>query len=859
MEKEEQKESKINCYFLCKSESEIIKFIGFNNENLKIEFSDSEKKKFQNSCVYYFQNLKQYENKVLFIKDSSYFSKSEGIQLKDKKINFNKLEPFTIIGKVMEKQDNKLVLLTPFLNKIIVISSIGQIFKNINDYQYICIYYIRFDYEEDNGIYFSMTNFTSIKILKDKTNEFDRINAKICLKFNLLDLEKKDDENGDIQISKIALELNEKNLKNFKINNKVFYFVYENEDYDYDYFPQSLYLYNAKDLIPYKLQFFVYKGFMKEVNLFIRNKCSLAYEFLYFSLDGQLPNEIEIIHKKGKKLKANNFHTFNCRTRKSITFINIPPQNNEDIGYDNSFLYIYLCNKSEKKLYGKFCLNSIEIKRKKDYHFNPNVILLIYEIYADFIGIINKSSSIEKLKGKYLSFSKNINQNLEKEIRQKFYLFNFSDEEYTLNYFNSLCLWNLFYYINQNSSNYYCIKEYIILYQKISKRNDLNFVEKSMILICFVERIFECKQTFNTPKLFFYKDLDDSNPYKIAYNFQYQIIDNISEESCLFLPFLFLDSYIMNCIYTKNFSFIKKFLSAYSISMLPIDSIKIHLKKTIKDYFFVLERSLENERKYYASVHKFNFLVTYNENILLKNSSIKSIFDCDQFYETKENKNLAFIINLENLHENFSHNKEELINIKDSPTLFFNSNYEFSYIYHYETKDYGEAGRLVETFIAKEYIIDEMKKVKYKMGAFLEVKYYVDKDFNALIEGFIQIRDTYNEKQNIINDLKDDNNLEQSSTNTNLIQVNNSKVITKKKEKIIEKKENIDLKDKNSNDDNRINDNIIYLSTHNTYVLKAKTLEDLMQEIENIEKKKIIIKSKDAIENVENNNMNINY
>ena len=217
--------------------------------------------------------------------------------------------------------------------------------------------------------------------------------------------------------------------------------------------------------------------------------------------------------------------------------------------------------------------------------------------------------------------------------------------------------------------------------------------------------------------------------------------------------------------------------------MLPIDSIKIHLKKTIKDYFFVLERSLENERKYYASVHKFNFLVTYNENILLKNSSIKSIFDCDQFYETKENKNLAFIINLENLHENFSHNKEELINIKDSPTLFFNSNYEFSYIYHYETKDYGEAGRLVETFIAKEYIIDEMKKVKYKMGAFLEVKYYVDKDFNALIEGFIQIRDTYNEKQNIINDLKDDNNLEQSSTNTNLIQVNNSKVITKKKKR----------------------------------------------------------------------------
>lgn len=145
-----------------------------------------------------------------------------------------------------------------------------------------------------------MTNFTSLKILKDKTNEFDRINAKICLKFNLLDLETKDDQNGDIQISKIALELNEKNLKTFEIKNKVFYFVYENKQYDYDYFSQSLYLYNVKDLIPYELKFFAFKGFMKEVNLFIRNKYSLAYEFLYFSLNSQIPDEMEIIHKKEK-------------------------------------------------------------------------------------------------------------------------------------------------------------------------------------------------------------------------------------------------------------------------------------------------------------------------------------------------------------------------------------------------------------------------------------------------------------------------------------------------------------------------------------------------------------------------------
>ena len=106
------------------------------------------------------------------------------------------------------------------------------------------------------------------------------------------------------------------------------------------------------------------------------------------------------------------------------------------------------------------------------------------------------------------------------------------------------------------------------------------------------------KKTFNSPKLYFYNELDDRNPYKIAYNFQYEIIEKLSEQSCLFLPFLVLNSYIMDCIYSKNYKFIKKFKSAYSLSMIPLESIKNHLKKTIKNYFFILEKGEENERKY---------------------------------------------------------------------------------------------------------------------------------------------------------------------------------------------------------------------------------------------------------------------
>ena len=83
-------------------------------------------------------------------------------------------------------------------------------------------------------------------------------------------------------------------------------------------------------------------------------------------------------------MKVKNFQSFNCQTRKRVIFINIPPQGNEDLGYDTSFLYIYLCNENENKLYGKFCLNSIEIKKKENYKFNLLVKMLLSDIYSDF-------------------------------------------------------------------------------------------------------------------------------------------------------------------------------------------------------------------------------------------------------------------------------------------------------------------------------------------------------------------------------------------------------------------------------------------------------------------------------------------
>ena len=104
--------------------------------------------------------------------------------------------------------------------------------------------------------------------------------------------------------------------------------------------------------------------------------------------------------------------------------------------------------------------------------------------------------------------------------------------------------------------------------------------------------VLEEKNNLDCPKFFFYDELAQNNPYKIAYDFQYKIIDNITEESCLFQPFLFLDSYIMDNIYRKSFKFVQVKKPAYSISMLTLELIKTHLKKSIKNYFFVLEKKM---------------------------------------------------------------------------------------------------------------------------------------------------------------------------------------------------------------------------------------------------------------------------
>ena len=838
----------VNGYFFCKIDEKEIKLIGFNEEQITFDNKEDMKDlKFENNQIYFFEKLVKKGNTLSFIKNLSSFKIDTGEIIKNNINKYDSRIPYSLIGKIVKKTKVQIILLLSSIEEIVIITNIGDKFINIEENQYVSLSYIKYNFKTNEAIYFQLSEFSLLNLM-DKEYQEKKINEKIAIQLNLLDYQTflRDEE---ILLREIEIE----SPKNYKVKHgsysKTIYYVYNASNYKNDYYAQNLNLLFNDELYPIQFKFFVYKSVLNEANIFIKQKCLFAFEFIYFSLDNSLPNEIKILSKPNQEYSTSDFHTFGSKIRQSITFINIPPQNKEDLKKGNSFLNVFLCQQGNKELYGTFSLNSIEYEKQSSYKYDP-VIEKNINIYNDYLEMIEEKKEIKTFEEKYLSFGDYTNEILERRILDDLNLYQFEESEKTLNYFNSLCLWYLLFIITKKSQKSFSyIEEYINLYKKINNKNGLNNVEKIKILITFVSITLEDKNNFNCPKLFFYDELDKDNPYKVSNDFLFKIIENITEESCLFQPLLFFNSYIMDNIYNGGFKFVKLVKPAYSISMLSLDLIKEHLRKSIKNYFFVLKKyNKPDKRNYNASIYKFSKIVIYNENILLYNKDYDKMYKIDKLtmdYESKFIKTFAFTLNLENLLENFSYGKENIINIKESPILYFDRNFKLSYIYNQESPNYGEAGRLLEAFIADQSIIEEMKKSIYDMGDYLEVKFFVDKDFNELIEGFENAKKSYNNKlesNDNLNDIKNNKEVEYNNYEVkynlneeekNLINVN---YIPNNKDNLFDNKNRVDIE----------NEDVIILSRHNTYTLTADTYDELFEKIEKLKSKKII-KRKDAI------------
>ena len=372
-------------------------------------------------------------------------------------------------------------------------------------------------------------------------------------------------------------------------------------------------------------------------------------------------------------------------------------------------------------------------------------------------------------------------------MNKNFVEYKIKEERHTFDYFDSIVIWNIFNYIEEMKTNISNLLKYFDTYEKLEKK-EIKYVEKSKILTSTFYRSIESEQTFILPEFYFQDELPNEDPYKIAYNLQFSFIDAINESSGLFQPFLLLNSYYMDIIcYNGN----KGVISAYSISMLPLECIKHYLKRNIRPYFFIIRVGRKDERKYYANVHDFNGVITYNEKKLFIETNFDMINNLDPLPMKQD---FAFVLFMENILQNFSYNKEIILSTIESPILYFN--HEFKYAYDYNK-------RILESFICDIPTLIEMKKLKYEMGKYLALKYFIDKDFSELIKIFLETKEKYDNKNKI--EIKDDN----------------------KKETISEKE----------NDEDK---EVVYLNRYDTVIITAPTLEELAIKIKNMKNKKFI-------------------
>jgi len=483
---------------------------------------------------------------------------------------------------------------------------------------------------------------------------------------------------------------------------------------DSNYFLQSFQLIingNSKSF-----EFFIYKKQINVINCCLKEdglNNNKSFEVIYLSKKREnLPEEIEISNYKIK-----DYDIFNCTNRIRFNIMNV--KNDRKLDKYNSQVssleIIYLLNEKKRKTkYGVFDINSIKEVILTDYIVDNSVLNFVNDFWNNYKKDDFKKKP-SKIRSYYNGRTSNLRSTDNKDLKSKLlndkniiiskYNKNSLDNEEIFIYFrNCFFYWFIHYIVNKFSTLSH--QEYVEKFFSLLEQMDFNKYSnynKIRILNEFIHIIFNYGLF---PTLLDINQLDKENPYYLAIELQ-------------------KDSKIMKILPDNYLSYLKlKLLSkiikikeeyAYTISLEDIENIKTHLLLLQENFFFILETV--NELGFNGMYNVGSKITTINQYVLCE--------DLISATSKEEKKDYSFSINMIFSHERMSHGKEITSNPEiESPTIFFNKNFEKDYILKSKEEYVGESGKMLESFISTEILIRVMKEIK-KFGKFLNYKYFI--------------------------------------------------------------------------------------------------------------------------------------
>ena len=451
----------------------------------------------------------------------------------------------------------------------------------------------------------------------------------------------------------------------------------------------------------------IYKEFTNDVNVYINNQANnfFSSEIIFygnineinlnnyyynnFNLNKRLRCVVLNIEQSKliKIIKDNNIHNneLNLIIPEALSknvnhnlLINIfisAQKSNVLIFNEESQKNIIKPNKKEKSLISEFYRNIVKDKNKNDLNelcqsFSKK-LLSSNKLFGSSINEININVMYKII----FSF---INQGVDYLVENN--IINESDTDFIYG-----CLVLLLYSSNNIYSLDYNLIESLNKIIKEMKENKFNFIEQIKAAVAFASfNIYDL--TFFSLK--FTKNLKDYSPYKRAFDFYKNIINDLNEESELMLLFLQLNSGSGEEILNNK--------SCYKLSMISINEIKEYLINNIPRFFFSYNK--KNGKDIVISDPKTQILGFNEKEIFVKTGKRLTTDE-----ENREIMNVVMCLFHEGGHQKFHMNIQEE---SENEHLLFNTK-EYTLQSHEEIKigddndsnQYGDSGLCVDYYL----------------------------------------------------------------------------------------------------------------------------------------------------------------